>query len=250
MLNLPPFPHQPAQPDLTLPISQITELFPDLSPSFLRLCLLHPTYTASGAEGVIAALLEGTLPAELEKARDGVEVDNKAILQEQEQRNALPEPTRVEPTTTTTRRSNIFAEPLNAGKVRRGKERYVTSSCFFFSSTLHLTATALPRYLNSATDLLSDRSFMTESIKASIIARAEHESSDEEGEEGQTEAFVEDYDAPEAGRFGVRDAGEGEEGEEMIRERKAADSSRSGTPVGSGRSTPVVSSCFVGFSLS
>ncbi|ORY92884.1 hypothetical protein BCR35DRAFT_349195 [Leucosporidium creatinivorum] len=190
------------QPDLTLPLSQIHELFPSLSPTFLRSCLLHPLYSSSGAEGVIAALLEGTLPAELERARDGVD---PVVVMEEPKREEKP-------TEAASTRNNVFAAPLDAGKIRRGKER--------------------------STDLLSDRSFMTDSIKASIIARAEHESSDED-ETAEGEAFVEDYDAPEAGRFGVRDAGEGEDGEEVISERRKEVDSKTVTPVGSGRSTPL-----------
>lgn len=113
------------------------------------------------------------------------------------------------------------------------------------SSPFSLTPLPFPPTLtttNSSTDLLSDRTFMTSSIKASIIARAEHESSDEDGEgEGQTEAFVEDYDTAAGGSFGVRDAGEGEEGEDVVREKREVDSG-AGTPVNSGRSTPLVRS--------
>lgn len=112
---------------------------------------------------------------------------------------------------------------------------------FPYSLTAHLLTSFGPGCCR-ANDLLADRTFMTESIKASIIARAERESSDEEEEyEGQYgEAFVEDE---EGGRgFGVRDAGEGEEGELVVREReREGGASGTTTPAAqSGRNTPVV----------
>lgn len=110
--------------------------------------------------------------------------------------------------------------------MRRGKERCVVLIPTFSPSlTLSLRR-------STADSLLADRTFMDSTYKASIIAAAERESSDEEGEEG--EAFVEDFDA--GGRsFGVRDAGEDEHEESREKE------SRDVTPAGSGRNTPVVS---------
>lgn len=61
---------------------------------------------------------------------------------------------------------------------------------------------------------------MTDSLKSTIIARAEAESSDEDAEE-ETEAFLEDFDDPTRGTF-VRDGGEGEEADEKEAQSGAA----------------------------
>lgn len=80
----------------------------------------------------------------------------------------------------------------------------------FDDVTLDSTRLSRGKNLTTSTSLLSSSDFMTDSIKAAIIARAEEESSDD-GEDG--EAFLEDFDDGRA-FFGVRDGeaeGEGEE---------------------------------------
>ena len=211
-----------------LAISQISDLFPDLSPSFIRSCLLHPAFSGgdNSAERVIGALLEDSLPDELKKERDGTAAPDGEEVPEPRQppRVATPPPA-VAPS-----RRNVFDDQLMAGKIRRGKERWAV--------LLWRLLPEMNPYLtdrSTADALLADRTFMDDSYKASIIAAAERESSDEEGEEG--EAFVEDFDA--GGRaFGVRDAGEDEHEESREKE------SRDVTPAGSGRNTPVVSGLF------
>lgn len=111
-----PSPSVPANPasqlshSTDLAISQILDVLPSLSPSFLRACLAHPSYTNS-AEFVISALLEDSLPPELERQRDG----------------SPPSPPRAlsPPRIKTSTRHNIFDDRLDASNLRRGKATYV-----------------------------------------------------------------------------------------------------------------------------
>ena len=159
--------------DLTPAITQILDLFPNYNASFITRCLLHPRFDRS-TELVIAALLEDDLPSDLR--------EDYSIRAEDEEATPVP--------VTITRRNVFDDEKIDMAKLTRGKA----------------TTT-------SADTLLSDKQFMTDSIKAAIIARAEAESSDEEGEEG--EAFLEDFDDGRAA-FKVRD--DNDENEESIEE--------------------------------
>lgn len=88
-----------------LAISQILDVLPSLSPSFLRACLAHSSFSNS-AERVIAALLEDSLPPELERQRDGA---------------ASPQRAPAPPPIKTTTRHNIFDERLDTSNLHRGK---------------------------------------------------------------------------------------------------------------------------------
>ncbi|KAL8277977.1 hypothetical protein RQP46_009609 [Phenoliferia psychrophenolica] len=161
-----------ADTSLTLALSQILDVLPDLSPAFLTVCLRHPVF-ANDPERVVAALLEDDLPNDLRQLRDG---PAEAVS-----RSPSPEPYIPPPTVT---RSNIFDDDqLDAAKLRRGKS----------------TATA--------DLLLSDHTFLTDELKAAIIERAERESSDEESSDG--DGFPED--ATEDKGFKVRDGEDGED---------------------------------------
>ena len=159
--------------DLTPAITQILDLFPNHDAAFITRCLLHPRFDRS-AELVIAALLEDDLPSELRE-------DYSVRVEDEE---ATPVPAAI------TRRNVFDDEKIDMAKLTRGK---ATKS--------------------SADTLLSDKQFMTDSIKAAIIARAEAESSDEEGEEG--EAFLEDFDD---GRVAFKVRDDNDENEESVEE--------------------------------
>ncbi|KAM0787826.1 hypothetical protein ACM66B_003880 [Microbotryomycetes sp. NB124-2] len=155
-------------------VSQIMDVLPDQQATFLRTCLRHPRFAdaSNPAEAVIAALLEGSLPADLRQPRDGDNNPTAFTDSASSDKPVAPE------------RRNVFDDAkLDLTKLRRGK-------------------TALP-------DTLLDgrESQMNEALKAAIIARAERDSSDEEDEGDLGEAFVDDqddYGAPTV-KLGVRD---------------------------------------------
>ncbi|GAA5943993.1 hypothetical protein JCM1841_004375 [Sporobolomyces salmonicolor] len=158
--------------ELASAISSLSDLFPALSPAFLRACLLHPSFfpspstsTSESSERVVAAVLEESLPADLRRLRDHPEEAE------------APEVTAAKEEMVTVERRNIFDEDrtFSRGVLMQGKgkekERVRPNPTF----------TATSRQLD-------------EQLKASIIALAEAPSSDEdEGAEG--EAFLDDFDA-------------------------------------------------------
>ncbi|KAG6332435.1 hypothetical protein ID866_6652 [Astraeus odoratus] len=64
----------PLDPDIDLKITQVLDIFPDLSSDYVRKMLEHPSYPFQGsAEKVIEALLEGTAPDEASLETNPVE---------------------------------------------------------------------------------------------------------------------------------------------------------------------------------
>ncbi|SCV74391.1 BQ2448_6823 [Microbotryum intermedium] len=177
-----------AKPDiLSLQISQILDVLPDLSPSFLRTCLLHPRFSSTSApsEAVIASIFENSLPSDLE------ELHRNPVASTPNEPPMASSYTAPPPTNTITpiARSNIFdSASLNPNflKASRSTTNQEDSKRF-----------------------LADQSFMTEQLKALIIERAERESTDSEIDDDEDD----DEDGLEGGErsFGVRDGNEGTE---------------------------------------
>ncbi|GAA5860431.1 hypothetical protein JCM1840_000257 [Sporobolomyces johnsonii] len=158
--------------ELASAISSLSDLFPALPPSFLRACLLHPSFsptpsssTSESTERVVAALLEESLPADLRRLRDHPEEAQ------------APETTAAREERVTAERRNVFDEDrtFSRGVLIQGKGKEKER--------------VRPNPTFSATSRQLD-----DQLKASIIALAEAPSSDEdEGAEG--EAFLDDFDA-------------------------------------------------------
>ncbi|GAA5906495.1 hypothetical protein JCM5296_003784 [Sporobolomyces johnsonii] len=158
--------------ELASAISSLSDLFPALPPSFLRACLLHPSFsptpsssTSESTERVVAALLEESLPADLRRLRDHPEEVE------------APETTAAREERVTVERRNVFDEDrtFSRGVLIQGKGKEKER--------------VRPNPTFSATSRQLD-----DQLKASIIALAEAPSSDEdEGAEG--EAFLDDFDA-------------------------------------------------------
>ncbi len=103
-------------------ITQILSILPDQDPDFLRKCLAHSTYTGSGRmEKLMAALLEGNVPAELVMDEVGGSSANEPLL--------LPLSTgdgkeKEKEYKYTKGRQNIFDDqPFDVSALRVGKKR-------------------------------------------------------------------------------------------------------------------------------
>ena len=73
-------PENRPDPDLDIKVTQVIDILPSHSPSYIRLLLVYPPYGGS-AEKVIEALLEGTVPEEIELVAAGeheIKVGNRA----------------------------------------------------------------------------------------------------------------------------------------------------------------------------
>ncbi|KDE08415.1 hypothetical protein MVLG_01450 [Microbotryum lychnidis-dioicae p1A1 Lamole] len=183
--------HSPEQEDLlSLQISQILDVLPDLSPNFLRTCLLHPRFSSTSApsEAVIASIFEESLPSDLDE-----------LL-----RNPVPSTKIEEPTKTPTQ--SVPPRPNNA------HARIVRSNIFDPASlnpTLLKTNRSTVHHQNESKQFLADQSFMTEQLKALIIERAERESSDSENNDDEEVDDDEDRFRAVERSFDVRDRNEG-----------------------------------------
>ena len=182
---------------LAIPTSAILDVFPHLSTPYVHSLLVHPAFSsaASPTERVMEALLEGNLPAGFEEDT-GVFVSSAPTPPPPATSAAptpiapsKPAPKHVPAATPASTRANVFdTHKLDTAQLRRGK----------------------PSAAN-ADRLLTDRSFLTDDVKAAIIARAEAPSSDEENE-ADTEAFVEDFEGERVVRMGNRDGESEDEG--------------------------------------
>lgn len=181
---------------LALPTSAILDIFPHLSTPYVHSLLVHPQFShaANPSERVMEALLEGKLPSGLEEDRGAfISSDAPAPAATTTARAASPPPFRV-PTpppqaAPAPRRANVFDDVrLDANKMRRGKDTATVDA------------------------LLVDRSYLTEDVKAAIIARAERESSDDDDDDDYGDAFEDEDDAQPRIRLGGRDGEEEEEG--------------------------------------
>ncbi|BGP24616.1 proteophosphoglycan ppg4 [Rhodotorula toruloides] len=151
-------------------VSHLLDLFPHLSPPFLRACLVHPTFTAATLEAtierVVAALLDDSpLPPYLARM-----CDDSADPEPKSASATLPTPT----------------PQVAAPKVER--HNIYDNDRLFSRGTLLVGGK--DRKLASQNKKTPPALKLDESLKASIIAIAEAPSSDEEEEEG--EAFLED----------------------------------------------------------
>ncbi|EJU02280.1 hypothetical protein DACRYDRAFT_99944 [Dacryopinax primogenitus] len=90
-------------PELELKLTQVLDILPDESPDLIRACLRHPPFGGS-VEQVVAALLEGNIPAEV-----------RASVGSEERKDAFP---------LLESRRNVFDDdPLDFSKLRIGKNR-------------------------------------------------------------------------------------------------------------------------------
>ncbi|KAF8639204.1 hypothetical protein AX17_001690 [Amanita inopinata Kibby_2008] len=131
-----------SDPDIDIKISQVLDIFPSHSPTYIRLLLLLPTYSGN-AEKVIEGLLEGTAPGEDElAAADATKVDTgpnwlPTSINENEIERMVGE------------RKNIFDnDVMDLSKLRYGKK------------------------MDDAESLLRDNAYI-EQMKADILHRAE-----------------------------------------------------------------------------
>ncbi|SGY44127.1 BQ5605_C001g00119 [Microbotryum silenes-dioicae] len=171
-------------------ISQILDVLPDLSPNFLRTCLLHPRFSSTSApsEAVIASIFEESLPSDLDE-----------LL-----RNPVPSTKIEEPTKIPTQ--SVPPRPNNA------HARIVRSNIFDPASlnpTLLKTNRSTVHHQNESKQFLADQSFMTEQLKALIIERAEREPSDSENNDDEEVDDDEDRFRAVERSFDVRDRNEG-----------------------------------------
>ncbi|KAG8891355.1 hypothetical protein FRC00_013826 [Tulasnella sp. 408] len=135
--------------ELDLAVTQVLDIFPDESPSFLKAALQDPTMGKS-AEALIAALLESNLPSHLASLRDGAPQQPPTPPS---QGTSSQAPVQFE-------RRNIFDdEEMDFSKLRLGGTKS-----------------------GDADTLLNDRSFLEE-MKADILRRAQEQQgeSDDEG---------------------------------------------------------------------
>ncbi|GAA5874130.1 hypothetical protein JCM8547_008382 [Rhodosporidiobolus lusitaniae] len=212
-------------------ISQLVDLFPDLSPSFLRSCLLHPVFSPSPAtptseatERVVSALLEDDLPADLKALRDG----DVPLPPPSSSSAALHPPSPAHgpaPAPPSSSRANIYDDDLlfSRGKLLvGGKDRKVRGAGAGIAGTGKIE--------------------LDESLKASIIALAEAPSSDEEadGEGGEGEAFLEEEGGEGERAVKVGD-GEAKDGEGESDEEEQGDGPQGGGTAASS-SAPLASS--------
>ena len=105
-----PVPEQ--NPETDIKVVQVLDIFPDLSPGYVRKMLEHPSYPFRGsAEKVIEALLEGTAPNEAALGSDAEESLLKPIP-------VIPDPGPIV-------RRNIFDnEAMDLSRVRVGKKQW------------------------------------------------------------------------------------------------------------------------------
>ncbi|KAL4072482.1 hypothetical protein V8B97DRAFT_373631 [Scleroderma yunnanense] len=98
-------------PDIDIKIIQVLDIFPDLSPGYVRKMLEHPSYPFRGsAEKVIEAFLEGTAPDEVALGSDA----GRSLMKST---HVLPDP---EPFV----RRNVFDdEAMDLSRVHIGKKR-------------------------------------------------------------------------------------------------------------------------------
>ncbi|GAA6027161.1 hypothetical protein JCM8097_002443 [Rhodosporidiobolus ruineniae] len=181
-------------------ISQLQDLFPDLSSSFLRFCLAHSSFSASSTaektERLVAALLEDNLPAELQRLKEGGAAEAASPPPPPP---SAPKPAPAPaPAPTGTTRANIYDDDalFSRGKLLvGGKERKLAPS-------------------SQASSAANLKLQLDDSLKASIIALAEAPSSDEEDDEGGDggEAFLEDEPGAAEPRIRVGD-GEPKDGD-------------------------------------
>ncbi|KAF8524284.1 hypothetical protein BU17DRAFT_43029 [Hysterangium stoloniferum] len=161
---------------LDLAVSQVLDIFPNYTPRHIRRCLEDRRF-GGNAEMLISALLEGTLPPELERAE---ETPSEAIQPVDEFKY-------------TRDRRNVFDDvPMDLSRLKIGKTN------------------------SHADSLLQDRSFI-EQMKADIIRRAEEIANDGDEEyeisaetSRQPRVIFED-DLDEVNNKGVRVIGDGED---------------------------------------
>ncbi|SCZ98537.1 BZ3500_MvSof-1268-A1-R1_Chr3-1g05449 [Microbotryum saponariae] len=173
-------------------ISQILDVLPDLSPNFLRTCLLHPRFSSTSApsEAVIASIFEESLPSDLDE-----------LLRNPVPSTKIEEPTKI-PTQSVPPRPNDAHAPI------------IRSNIFDSASlnpTLLKTNRSTVHDQNESKQFLADQSFMTEQLKALIIERAERESSDSENDDDEEVVDDDEEDRFRAVErsFEVRDRNEG-----------------------------------------
>ncbi|KAG8914384.1 hypothetical protein FRC01_004101 [Tulasnella sp. 417] len=141
-----------ADHELDLAVTQVLDIFPDESPSFVKAALQDPTMGRS-AETLISSLLESNLPPHLASLRDGTP----------QQPTTSPRPTSSQPTSSQApaqfERRNIFDdEEMDFSRLRIGGTKS-----------------------GDADTLLNDRSFLEE-MKADILRRAQEQQGDSDDE--------------------------------------------------------------------
>ncbi|GAA5977811.1 hypothetical protein JCM11641_006080 [Rhodosporidiobolus odoratus] len=189
-------------------IAQLLDLFPHLTPKFLRSCLIHPSLaaasTSQAVERVTEALLEGALPPDLQSQQDQAE-------------EAAPAPAPPAPSPPSPPRT-VTVDPAS-------HRRNVYDDDALFSRGTLLVG-GKDRKLRDAPVRPADarQVQLDEQLKASIIALAERPSSDEEDEDedGEGEAFLEDDPtvAERALKVGDGEPRDGEETEEEEEEEQ------------------------------
>ncbi|KAK4046087.1 hypothetical protein OIV83_006367 [Microbotryomycetes sp. JL201] len=179
-------------------VSQILDVLPDQQPEFLRTCLQHPHFIDAPVPA--EAIIAALLEDSLPPGLRMVQQGEKAGIPPIAPVSAVPE------------RRNVFDDAkIDSNMLRRGK--------------------------TSAPDDVLDKSFMSEALKAAIIARAERDSSDDEDSERDLgDAFVEDqddYGAPTI-KLGVNDGHNTDGGQGMGSTGPTPAHTRPSTPAASG----------------
>ncbi|KAF8803682.1 hypothetical protein BYT27DRAFT_7144097 [Phlegmacium glaucopus] len=141
--------------DLDLKTTQVLDILPDLSPTYVRLLLTHDRY-GGDAEKVVAALLEGTAlsEADLEHDLDGLGDGEEYAFGE------VNDPQDAEEYSLIQRRNIFDEEVMDVDMFRMGKK-------------------------TTGEDILRDKAFIEE-MKADILRRAEAISDDDEDEKSDS----------------------------------------------------------------
>ncbi|EMD35421.1 hypothetical protein CERSUDRAFT_124738 [Gelatoporia subvermispora B] len=171
-------------------VSQVLDIFPDYSPTYLQALLSSPNYSYKGdAERVIAALLEGTAPSVEDVEAAAV---SQSVASADVGRSPAPAESRDEFQFTKQRRNIFDKEEIDVTQVRVGKKNVEEAI------------------------VLRDRKYIEE-MKADILRRAEEiaafEDEEEEGAEGAVDrgknlAYEDELDDADA--IKVRDGAESE----------------------------------------
>lgn len=178
----------PADPDTDIKVTQVLDILPDFSPSYIRALLEHTGYGWRGSvEGVVEALLEGRAPLEKELVAEGegdgdFPSENSGAAEERDEGWYVREG-----------RKNVFdGIEMDLHRVTMGKKRWISAPIVFtnlFRVVLIPLSVVLSR--EDENTILRDRTFI-EQMKADILRRAEAISDDEDEEEEGND----DTDAP------------------------------------------------------
>ncbi|KAF8635677.1 hypothetical protein AX15_000303 [Amanita polypyramis BW_CC] len=147
--------HDQYDPDLDIKVTQVLDVFPTHSPSYIRLLLEWPSYAGS-TERVIEALLEGTAPEESELVLPEANVGKSVHASEEDDISRMVK-----------ERRNVFDdEVIDVSRLRIGKKT------------------------DAAQQLLGDRAYIDQ-MKADILRRVqEMELEDADNEEFEIHGFT------------------------------------------------------------